>query len=100
MKVHRFQDDCRDGRRLNPRSVASPVRVGAIAAGVAIVLSLAASQIAGAQVVSPKVKIYLTTSLLYPFVQVYFRTLDQDRNPFVNLTIANVGIMVLATCGT
>ncbi len=44
--------------------------------------------------IAPRVKIYRADSLLYPFVQVYFRTQDQDRNPLDNLNERNVGIMV------
>ena len=71
------------------------LRGSTAAVAIAAVLTAASPRVATAQqVIAPKAKIYLTNSLLYPFVQVYFRTLDQDRNPFVNLTIANIGIMV------
>jgi len=39
-------------------------------------------------------KIFRVESGLYPFVQVYFRTFDQDMEPLVNLNERNVGIMV------
>ncbi len=39
-------------------------------------------------------KIYQVNSALYPFVQVYFRTFDQDMQPLVNLNERNVGLMV------
>ena len=40
------------------------------------------------------IKIYKAESLLYPFVQVYFRTFDQNQRPLVNLNEMNIGIMV------
>jgi len=40
------------------------------------------------------VKIFRVESGLYPCVQVYFRTFDQDKNPLVNLNELNIGIMV------
>nr|VFK38057.1 MAG: von Willebrand factor type A domain-containing protein [Candidatus Kentron sp. TC]VFK38982.1 MAG: von Willebrand factor type A domain-containing protein [Candidatus Kentron sp. TC]VFK54612.1 MAG: von Willebrand factor type A domain-containing protein [Candidatus Kentron sp. TC] len=39
-------------------------------------------------------KIFKVESGLYPFVQVYFRTFDQNQMPLVNLTPLNVGVMV------
>jgi len=39
-------------------------------------------------------KIYRVESGLYPFVNVYFRTFDQDMDPLVNLNRANIGLMV------
>jgi len=39
-------------------------------------------------------KIYQVSSALYPFVQVYFRTFDQNGLPMVNLNERNIGIMV------
>jgi Mg-chelatase subunit ChlD len=39
-------------------------------------------------------KIYRVESGLYPFVQVYFRTFDQELDPLVNLNYANVGLLV------
>jgi len=40
------------------------------------------------------VKIYKVESGLYPFVQVYFRTFDQNQQPLINLNERNVGLMV------
>jgi Mg-chelatase subunit ChlD len=40
------------------------------------------------------VKIYRVESALYPFVQVYFRTFDQNQMPLVNLNEMNIGVMV------
>jgi Mg-chelatase subunit ChlD len=39
-------------------------------------------------------KIYKVESMLYPFVQVYVRTFDQDMQPLVNLNEMNIGVMV------
>ncbi len=39
-------------------------------------------------------KIFQVESGLYPFVQIYIRTFDQNMNPLVNLNIANIGLMV------
>ncbi len=39
-------------------------------------------------------KIFRVESGLYPFVQVYFRTFDQNRDPLVNLNYANIGLMI------
>ncbi len=39
-------------------------------------------------------KIYHVNYAFYPAVQVYFRTFDQNRNPLVNVNVANIGVMV------
>jgi Mg-chelatase subunit ChlD len=39
-------------------------------------------------------KIYQVNPALYPFVQVYFRTFDQNMQPLVNLNERNIGLMV------
>lgn len=39
-------------------------------------------------------KIYNVNSAFYPFVMVYFRTMDIKKNPLVNLTPFNMGLMV------
>lgn len=39
-------------------------------------------------------KIFRVESGLYPFVQLYMRSFDQNMNPLVNLNIANIGMMV------
>ncbi|WP_217995060.1 hypothetical protein [Methylogaea oryzae] len=39
-------------------------------------------------------KVYRTNYALYPYVQVYFRTFDQNQQPLVNLNELNVGLMV------
>lgn len=39
-------------------------------------------------------KIFRVEPALYPFVQVYFRTFDQNKEPLINLNELNVGLMV------
>jgi Mg-chelatase subunit ChlD len=39
-------------------------------------------------------KIYRTDSSLYPFIQIYFRTFDQNMQPLINLNERNIGVMV------
>ncbi|MGZ8218923.1 vWA domain-containing protein [Methylomagnum sp.] len=39
-------------------------------------------------------KIYKVNNALYPYVQVYFRTFDQNMQPLVNLNEQNIGLMV------
>ncbi len=39
-------------------------------------------------------KIFRVESGLYPFVQIYMRTFDQDMNPLINLNFMNMGLMV------
>lgn len=39
-------------------------------------------------------KIYKVEDALYPFVQVYFRTFDQNQQPLVNLNEMNIGLMI------
>ncbi len=39
-------------------------------------------------------KIYQVHSALYPFVHVYFRTFDHNKEPLVNLNAMNIGLMV------
>ncbi len=40
------------------------------------------------------VKIYRVDSSLYPYVQVFFRTFNEARQPLVNLNELNIGLMV------
>ena len=40
------------------------------------------------------IKIFKVESALYPYVQVYLRTFDQNQRPLVNLNAMNVGVMV------
>ena len=39
-------------------------------------------------------KIYKVNNALYPYVQVYFRTFDQEQKPLVNINDSNIGVMV------
>jgi len=40
-------------------------------------------------------KIYRVESGLYPFVQAYLRTFDQNQRPLLNLNYSNIGLMVM-----
>ncbi len=40
------------------------------------------------------IKIFKVESAFYPFVQVYFRTFDQNQRPLVNLNYMNIGVMI------
>ena len=40
------------------------------------------------------IKIFKVESALYPYVQVYFRTFDQNQRPLVNLNAMNIGLMI------
>ncbi|MGE0484437.1 MAG: VWA domain-containing protein [Gammaproteobacteria bacterium] len=39
-------------------------------------------------------KIYHVDSALYPYVQTYFRTFDENKEPLVNINELNIGLMV------
>jgi Mg-chelatase subunit ChlD len=39
-------------------------------------------------------KIYRVDYSLYPFIQVYFRTFNQQQQPLINLNVLNIGLMV------
>jgi hypothetical protein len=59
------------------------------------IFSLSAAGVSyGADPGSYGLKIYRVNSGLYPYVQVYFRTFDQDQQPLVNLNAMNIGLMV------
>lgn len=66
----------------------------------AAVLSLAAMLFAAdpqAQSAAPGtygVKVYRVDSSLYPYVQVYFRTFNELKQPLINLNELNIGLMV------
>lgn len=67
--------------------------------GTFLLISVAAVQWAIAQSGSAApggygIKVYQTNSALYPFVQIYFRTFDQNMQPLVNLNERNIGLMV------
>ena len=71
-----------------------------IVALLALALVITGLQPAQADVVPSKsldgygMKIFRVESGLYPFVQIYFRTFDQQMEPLANLNERNVGIMV------
>jgi ParB-like chromosome segregation protein Spo0J len=70
-------------------SIRKAVIVSAAAALISVVLAapVAAQENYG-------LKIYTVESGLYPYVQVYFRTFDQNEEPLVNLNYSNIGLMV------
>lgn len=72
------------------------LRAGVLAAAAAImgVHGAMAQPPASTAVDSYGLKIYKVESGLYPFVQVYIRTFDQNMQPLVNLNERNVGVMV------
>ena len=73
----------------------APRRWYAALLGVAAAALLAAG--AQAQTAAPGtygVKIYRVDSSLYPYVQVYFRTFNEQKQPLVNLNELNIGLMV------
>jgi hypothetical protein len=43
---------------------------------------------------TPAFKIYAVNYALYPYVMCYFRTMDGNKEPLINLTNSNVGLMV------
>lgn len=55
---------------------------------------LLAEPAAAQQVQGYGLKIYRVESALYPFVNVYFRTFDQNQEPLTNLNALNIGLMV------
>jgi len=72
------------------------VRVGAVIVVAVLVGALPAQgQLpASTNIEGFGLKIFRVESGLYPFVQVYFRTFDQNARPLVNLNEMNVGVMV------
>ncbi len=65
-----------------------------LATALALFASLLIPVVAPAQFEGFGFRIYKVESGLYPFVQVYFRTFDQNLRPLVNLNELNVGVMV------
>jgi len=79
------------------RSRAKKARRLTVLAAMALVSTAANAQTAGSGFAAPGgygIKIYRVESALYPFVQVYFRTFDQNQQPLVNLNERNIGLMV------
>ena len=75
---------------------ARTLRTAALAA-LALFGTAATAQMGGSGFAAPGgygVKIYRVESALYPFVQVYFRTFDQNQQPLVNMNEMNIGLMV------
>ena len=71
-----------------------------VGVGTLLILALLCAASAEAQlpastnVESFGLKIFKVESGFYPFVQVYFRTFDQNMRPLVNLNEMNIGVMV------
>src|SRR5208337_5090802 len=80
------------GRNSNSRLCGSTV--WAILAAILLCFTLAQTTPATAQEGSYGLKIYHVNSAFYPFIQVYFRTFDQNMEPLVNLNERNLGLMV------
>jgi von Willebrand factor type A domain len=57
-----------------------------------VVTGIANAQAPGAE--TYRVKIYRVDSSLYPYVQVFFRTVNEAKQPLVNLNELNIGLMV------
>lgn len=68
--------------------------VALLVAGASSVVSANAQLPPSTNLDSFGIKIFRVESGLYPFVQVYFRTFNQDMRPLVNLNERNMGIMV------
>lgn len=70
-------------------------RMLAVAGAMALLAAPALAQLpASTNLQSFGLKVYKVESMLYPFVQVYVRTFDQDMQPLVNLNEMNIGVMV------
>lgn len=72
------------------RSILAPLALGLIAVTSTAVADLAGIGMPGGY----GLKIYKVNYALYPYVQVYFRTFDQNQQPLVNLNDMNIGLMV------
>lgn len=71
------------------------VVMGAVFAAVLLGAGAASAQLpASTGVQGFGMKIFRVESGLYPFVQVYIRTFDQDMQPLENLNELNIGVMV------
>lgn len=67
--------------------------IALVALGALVAMPVSA-QPPGTNLESFGLKIFRVESGLYPFVQVYFRTFDQNMRPLVNLNELNIGVMV------
>lgn len=77
-----------------PTSRPAPARWRSVLAGLALALCAAGAQAQGAAPGTYGVKVYRVDSSLYPYVQVYFRTFNEQKQPLVNLNELNIGLMV------
>ena len=78
---------------LDPQMTGRAVRRAVAIAATAFLLAIATASAQPSQQ-GYAVKIFRVDPVLFPFVQVYFRTFDQDKQPLVNLNELNVGLMV------
>lgn len=74
----------------SPRRFLVPLIFGLVAVSNAALADLAGIGMPGGY----GLKIYKVNYALYPYVQVYFRTFDQNQQPLVNLNDLNIGLMV------
>lgn len=65
-----------------------------LALGLSVLSVPSAAQPPGTSLESFGLKVFRVESGLYPFVQAYFRTFDQNMRPLVNLNELNIGVMV------
>jgi len=78
----------------------TPVRRLFVAAGILVLITMGMALNAAAQLPASTsvegfaIKIFKVESGLYPFVQAYIRTFDQNMRPLVNLNEMNIGVMV------
>ena len=94
MYVSKTGNDCKKvaGASLRMLTAKLMLVVLVLVMGVVAKTSSAASPMGGIQ--GYGLKIFRVESGLYPFVNVYMRTFDQDMNPLVNLNVLNIGVMV------
>ncbi|MCE5334409.1 MAG: VWA domain-containing protein [Desulfobacteraceae bacterium] len=83
--------------RSNLPASTTPRSFALVLSAVFLLSTLAFAPLTGAQDALPGtygLKIYSVNSITYPFVQVYFRSFDQNMLPLVNLNERNIGLMV------
>lgn len=77
-----------------PTSRPAPRRWRSALVGLAVALLTGGAQAQGAAPGTYGLKVYRVDSSLYPYVQVYFRTFNEQKQPLVNLNELNIGLMV------
>ncbi len=82
-------------KRSNALTIRKVILVFTLLIGLSVLSSPSNSQaFGGADPGAYALKIYRVNSDLYPYIQVYFRTFDQNQEPLVNLNAMNIGLMV------